>query len=431
MLIDRCIVEVRSGKGGDGAISFLQDKTTQWGGPDGGNGGRGGSIYFKATANINTLYNFRHSKTFIALDGEKGLKKNMYGRDAKDITIEVPLGTVIYDETTHQLLYDLSKDGEVVLVAKGGRGGRGNASYKSSRRRIPRIAENGHPGERKRLILELKMLADAGLIGYPSVGKSTFLNISTRAHSETADYPFTTLEPHLGVVSLKDGRRFVLADMPGLIKGASLGKGLGTTFLRHIERCRVLIHLVAMNGEEDPYESYLAINEELKAYGGDLNKRPQIVVSSMMDLEGAEALKAEFDKKLGFSSYPLSSFSREGLDNILNKAMDLIERTPLFPLKGEKDDEYKVYDARATEEKKEINIIKIDEHYYSIKGADIELKASLINTSTEEGMERLISLLEKNGIEEKLIDAGVKDGDTISIGKVEFVYSGARDDEER
>ncbi len=426
MLIDRCVIEVRSGKGGDGAISFLQDKTTQWGGPDGGNGGKGGSIYFVATANLNTLFTFRHSRTIIASDGEKGLKKNMYGKDAKDVEVLVPLGTVVYEEASGRLLADLSTPNERVLIAKGGRGGRGNAAFKSSRRRIPRVAENGHPGERKRLILELKMLADAALVGFPSVGKSTFLNLASRAHAETGDYPFTTIEPNLGVVTLKDGRRFVLGDMPGLIEGAHLGKGLGTRFLRHIERCRVIVHLVSMGGEEDPYLSYLAVNNELKSYDADLEKRPQIVVASMMDVEGAEEKKKAFDEKLGFASMPLSSFSREGADEILLKAADLIERTPLFPLKGQLEDEYKVYDARAKEKEKEILIVREASHYYRIKGEEIERKAALINVSKEEGMEKLISLLNKNGVEERLQAAGVKEGETVVIGEVEFVYNEER-----
>ncbi len=426
MLIDRCVIEVRSGKGGDGAISFLQDKTTQWGGPDGGNGGKGGSIYFVATANLNTLFTFRHSRTIIASDGEKGLKKNMYGKDAKDVEVLVPLGTVVYEEASGRLLADLSTPNERVLIAKGGRGGRGNAAFKSSRRRIPRVAENGHPGERKRLILELKMLADAALVGFPSVGKSTFLNLASRAHAETGDYPFTTIEPNLGVVTLKDGRRFVLGDMPGLIEGAHLGKGLGTRFLRHIERCRVIVHLVSMGGEEDPYLSYLAVNNELKSYDADLEKRPQIVVASMMDVEGAEEKKKAFDEKLGFASMPLSSFSHEGADEILLKAADLIERTPLFPLKGQLEDEYKVYDARAKEKEKEILIVREASHYYRIKGEEIERKAALINVSKEEGMEKLISLLNKNGVEERLQAAGVKEGETVVIGEVEFVYNEER-----
>lgn len=429
MLIDRCVIEVRSGKGGDGAISFLQDKMTQWGGPDGGNGGHGGSIYFVATSNLNTLYTFRHSRAIIAEDGGKGLKKNMFGKDAKDVEILVPMGTVVYEEGTGRLLADLSKDGERVLVAKGGRGGRGNAAFKSSRRRIPRVAENGHPGERKRLILELKMLADAALVGFPSVGKSTLLNVATRAHAETAAYPFTTLEPNLGVVELKDGRRYVLADMPGLIEGAHEGKGLGTRFLRHIERCRVLIHLVSMDGIRDPYSDYEIINKELQEYGCDLEKRPQIVVASMMDLEGAAERKAEFDKKLGFASMPLSSFSREGLEEILSGAADLVERTPLFPLKNESsEEEFRIYDARVEEKKKEISIVKVDRHYYSIKGEEIERKAALINTSKDEGMEKLLRLLEKSGVEKKLKEAGVKNGETVAIGKTEFVYSESEDE---
>lgn len=426
MLIDRCVIEVRSGKGGDGAISFLQDKTTQWGGPDGGNGGKGGSIYFVATANLNTLFTFRHSRTIIASDGEKGLKKNMYGKDAKDIEVLVPLGTVVYEEASGRLLADLSTPDERVLIAKGGRGGRGNAAFKSSRRRIPRVAENGHPGERKRLILELKMLADAALVGFPSVGKSTFLNLASRAHAETGDYPFTTIEPNLGVVTLKDGRRFVLGDMPGLIEGAHLGKGLGTRFLRHIERCRVIVHLVSMGGEEDPYLSYLAVNNELKCYDADLEKRPQIVVASMMDVEGAEERKKAFDEKLGFASMPLSSFSHEGASDILLKAADLIERTPLFPLKGQLEDEYKVYDARAKEKEKDILIVREAPHYYRIKGEEIERKAALINVSKEEGMEKLIALLNRSGVEEKLQAAGVKEGETVVIGEVEFVYNEER-----
>ncbi len=426
MLIDRCVIEVRSGKGGDGAISFLQDKTTQWGGPDGGNGGKGGSIYFIASPNLNTLFTFRHSRTIIASDGEKGLKKNMYGKDAKDIEVLVPLGTVVYEESSGRLLADLSVPDERVLIAKGGRGGRGNAAFKSSRRRIPRIAENGHPGERKRLILELKMLADAALVGFPSVGKSTFLNLASRAHAETGDYPFTTIEPNLGVVTLKDGRRFVLGDMPGLIEGAHLGKGLGTRFLRHIERCRVIVHLVSMGGERDPYLSYLAVNNELKSYDADLEKRPQIVVASMMDIEGAEERKEAFDEKLGFPSMPLSSFSHEGADAILIKAADLIERTPLFPLKGQLENEYKVYDARAKEKEKDILIVREAPHYYRIKGEEIERKAALINVSQEEGMEKLISLLNKSGVEDKLQEAGLKEGETVVIGEVEFVYNEER-----
>jgi GTP-binding protein len=423
MLIDRCIVEVRSGKGGDGAISFLRDKNTQWGGPDGGNGGKGGSIYFVAKANLNTLYNFRHSRVIMAMDGEKGQRENMYGRSAPDVTVEVPVGTVISEESSGQILADLKHEGDKVLVAKGGRGGRGNVCFKSSRHRIPKVAENGHPGEKKRLVLELKMLADAGLIGFPSVGKSTFLNVVSKANVPTADYPFTTLIPNLGVVHLKDGRTFVLADMPGLIKGAHEGKGLGIQFLRHIERCRVLIHMVSMNGERDPYSDYQIINDELKAYGADLEKRPQIVVATRMDEEGAEERKAEFDKKIGFKSMPLSSLTHLGVDPLLKKAMDLIEKTPEFPLKGIELGGIKVYDAHKDEEAKLFEIIQVRPHYWKIQGDRVEKTYQLINISTDEGIEKLIKYLDKIGVDDKLAELGAEDGDTVSIGEFEFDYT--------
>jgi GTP-binding protein len=423
MLIDRCIVEVRSGKGGDGAISFLRDKNTQWGGPDGGNGGKGGSIYFVAKANLNTLYNFRHSRVIMAMDGEKGQRENMYGRSAPDVTVEVPVGTVISEESSGQILADLKHEGDKVLVAKGGRGGRGNVCFKSSRHRIPKVAENGHPGEKKRLVLELKMLADAGLIGFPSVGKSTFLNVVSKANVPTADYPFTTLIPNLGVVHLKDGRTFVLADMPGLIKGAHEGKGLGIQFLRHIERCRVLIHMVSMNGERDPYSDYQIINEELKAYGADLEKRPQIVVATRMDEEGAEERKAEFDKKIGFKSMPLSSLTHLGVDPLLKKAMDLIEKTPEFPLKGIELGGIKVYDAHKDEEAKLFEIIQVRPHYWKIQGDRVEKTYQLINISTDEGIEKLIKYLDKIGVDDKLAELGAEDGDTVAIGEFEFDYT--------
>lgn len=423
MLIDRCVIEVRSGKGGDGAISFLQDKHTTKGGPDGGNGGKGGSIFFVAKKNLNTLYNFRHSRVIIAGDGEKGLKKNMYGHAASDVFVEVPCGTIITEEKTGRVLADLHEEGQQVCVAKGGRGGRGNACFKSSRHRIPRIAENGHPGEKKRLILELKMLADAGLIGFPSVGKSTFLNVVTKANVQTADYPFTTLVPNLGVAYLPDRRSFVLADLPGLIEGAHEGKGLGITFLRHIERCRVLVHIVSMSGERDPYSDYLIINEELKDYAADLEKRPQIVVASKMDSEGAEERKTEFDKKLGFESLPLSSLTHKGIETLLYKIADLIDVTPMFPIKGvNENSEMKIYDAHK-DDSANYQILSAGKHAWVIKGEKIEKRAALINLSTDEGVEQLIKLLDSVNIDDKLKEAGVLDGDTVSIGEFDFTYT--------
>jgi len=425
MLIDRCVIEVRSGKGGDGAISFLRDKNTEWGGPDGGNGGHGGSVFLLARANLNTLYNFRHSRVIIAMDGENGRRQNMAGHAAPDVVVEVPVGTVVSLESTGEVLADLKKEGDKVLVAAGGRGGKGNACFKSARHRIPKIAENGHPGERKRLILELKMLADAGVIGFPSVGKSTFLNVVSRANVPTADYPFTTLIPNLGVCHLEDGRSFVLADMPGLIQGAHEGKGLGIQFLRHIERCRVLIHLVSMSGERDAYQDYLIINEELKDYGAGLEKRPQIVVASMMDVEGAEERKAAFDKQLGFKSLALSSLTRQGVDELLKKTMDLIEKTPEFPLKGlsEKEGGLKIYDAHKDRSIQAFEIIHPKPHFWKIQGEQVEKEYALINLSTDEGIKKLIDYLDKIGVEEELKKKGAQEGDTVSLGEFDFEYS--------
>ena len=425
MLIDRSVIEVRSGKGGDGAISFLRDKKTEWGGPDGGNGGHGGSVYLVARANLNTLYNFRHSRVIIAMDGEKGLRQNMYGHAAPDVIVEVPAGTVVSLEGTGEILADLKKDGDKVLVAKGGRGGRGNACFKSARHRIPKVAENGHPGEKKRLVLELKMLADAGVIGFPSVGKSTFLNVVSKANVPTADYPFTTLVPNLGVCTLKDGRSFVLADMPGLIQGAHEGKGLGIQFLRHIERCRVLIHLVTMDGERDPYEAYKIINDELKGYGADLEKRPQIVVASMMDVEGAEERKKRFDEQLGFASLPLSALTHQGVEDVLIQAKNLIEKTPEFPLKGlsEKEGGLKIYDAHKDQKAVPFEILHLKPHAWKIQGDKVEKTYALINLSTDEGIKKLVDYLDKIGVEDELKKLGAVEGDSVLLGEFEFEYS--------
>lgn len=422
MLIDHVTIEIRSGKGGDGAISFLHDKNTEWGGPDGGNGGRGGSIYFIAKNNLSNLYNFRHSKTFIAMDGEKGGKTMRYGKSAPDLYVEVPVGTVIKEAESGAILADLKEENQVALLAKGGRGGRGNACFKSSRHRIPKVAENGHPGERKRLQLELRMVADCGIIGFPSVGKSTFINLVSHAKAETGDYPFTTISPNLGVAFLKDGRTFILADMPGLIEGAHAGKGLGIDFLRHIERCRILLHMVSMDGERDPYEAYLAINEELKLYDADLENRPQIVVASKMDEDGAEERKKEFDKKLGFESMPLSAYTYDGIETILLRAMDLIERSPVPTLKEERHMDFKVYDAHLDKEEKDYLILPVKAHVFEIKGEKALKAYSLINISTDEGIAKLIKYLDQIGVEEGLKKAGAQDGDIVVIGDFRFEY---------
>lgn len=424
MFIDRAVIEVRSGKGGDGMISFRREKYVAKGGPNGGNGGRGGSIYFVARQKINTLFNFRHSICIQAKDGEKGGTKLQYGKYAEDVYVEVPIGTVIYLEEGHKFLGDLNEEGKTLLVAKGGRGGKGNACFKSSTNRVPRVAENGEPGERKRIILELKLLADVGLVGYPSVGKSTILSVVSSARPEIADYPFTTIIPNLGVVSTKDGRSFVMADLPGLIKGAHQGKGLGLQFLRHIERCRVIVHVIDMGPSgRDPYEDYLSINEELKLYGFGLENRPQILVASKMDEEGAKENLAAFKKKCKEKILPISSLTDEGIDELIYQCADLVEKTPLFPLVGSEDEEVldtKVY--QLEEEEKEFYIRRKDAHTFEIYGDKIIKYYKMCNISTDDGMMRLITHLRRIGVDEELERMGASDGDNVILDDFSFEY---------
>ena len=421
MFIDKVVVEVRSGKGGDGMIAFLHEKYVAKGGPSGGNGGRGASIIFRANKSINTLFNFRHSKVFIGPDGEKGGTKNKYGRGADDIIVDVPLGTIVYEEKDHKFVADLSVDGETVVVAKGGRGGRGNAAFKSDKNRVPRIAENGLPGETKRLILELKLLADVGLVGLPNAGKSTLLSVVSNANPEIADYPFTTIEPNLGVVNVSKFETFVMADLPGLIEGAHTGKGLGLAFLRHLERCRLIVHLVSME-EENPHENFKIIQNELKSYGMGLDKRPMIIVASKMDDENAEQKCKEFEKKLKKKVIKLSSLTHQGVDELIDKCHEILSVTSPFPI-GEigKDDGVKVYDAYK-ENKPIFEVLHEKDHVFRLVGESIERTYSLINISTDEGLMRLINYLRKIDVEKALKEKGAQSGDSVFLCDFEFEY---------
>ena len=421
MFIDKVVVEGRSGKGGDGMIAFLHEKYVAKGGPSGGNGGRGASIIFRASKSINTLFNFRHSKVFIGQDGEKGGTKNKYGRGADDVIVDVPLGTMVYEEKDGHLIADLSVDGQSVVVAKGGRGGRGNAAFKSDKNRVPRIAENGLPGETKRLILELKLLADVGLVGLPNAGKSTLLSVVSNANPEIADYPFTTLEPNLGVVNVSRYETFVMADLPGLIEGAHTGKGLGLTFLRHLERCRVIVHVVSMD-EEEPYKNFKAIQNELKSYGMGLDKRPLIVVASKMDDETYDDKFKEFKKQLKGDVIPLCSITHKGVDELIKRCSEILAVTEPFPIGEVKTEEnVKVYNAY--EDNKPIfEVVKEKEHVFRLVGESIERTYSLINISTDEGLMRLINYLRKIDVEKALREKGAQDGDSVFLCDFEFEY---------
>ena len=423
MFIDRAIIEVRSGKGGDGAIAFLHEKYVAKGGPAGGNGGRGGSIFLRASKTINTLFNFRHSKTFSANDGEKGGIKNQYGKYAEDVIVDVPVGTVVYLEKDKEFLGDLNEDGKMIRVAKGGRGGRGNSCFKSSTNRVPKIAENGEPGERKRLILELKLLADVGLVGFPSVGKSTLLSVVSAAKPEIADYPFTTITPNLGVVSVKDGSSFVMADLPGLIEGAHLGKGLGLQFLRHIERCRVIVHVVDLSETgRNPYEDYKIINQELKEYGFALDKRPQIIVASKMDEEGASEKLKKLEKQIGKEIIPISALLEENIDKLLYKCAAVLKETPLFPLYDDKEEDLDHKTYTLEDEEPYFTIRRLDAHTWSIEGEKMLKFYHMTNISTDEGMMVLMSKIRSLRIDDELENRGAEDGDTVILDDFEFEY---------
>lgn len=420
MFIDRCKIEVRSGKGGDGAIAFRHEKYVANGGPSGGNGGRGGSIIFKTDKTINSLFNFRHSKAFIASDGEKGDIKNRYGKNAPDIIVKVPVGTVVLDEETNELLFDLDKEDMEVVVVKGGRGGRGNAAFKSDRNRVPRIAENGLPGITKRLILELKLIADVGLVGMPSVGKSTLLSIISEAKPEIADYPFTTLSPNLGVVNHGNYDSFVVADLPGLIEDAHKGKGLGLEFLRHVERCKVIIHLVSMEEGNDPVKSYKIINEELKKYDPRLIKRPTIVVATKMDEDGADEKRIKFIKAIKKKVIGISALTNDGVDELLNACILELSRAETPKIKDYQNIKEKIYDA--SKEEAIFTIVREKPHQYRILGDKVLRTYSLINISTDEGLLRLLTYLRKIGVDDELEKKGVLEGDTIYLGDFAFEY---------
>ena len=420
MLIDRATVEVRAGKGGDGAISFLHDKNTEFGGPDGGNGGRGGSIYFVAAEDVNSLFAFKHSRVFVAPDGGKGRKTLMHGKDGEDVLVKVPVGTSVYREEDMRLIADLDEPGARALIAEGGKGGRGNASFKSSRRRIPRIAENGREGERMRLRLELKLAADIALVGFPNAGKTSFLNLVTNARAATGDYPFTTISPNLGTFLGEDYHRYVIADMPGLIEGASEGRGLGISFLRHIERCRLIVHLVAMDGERDPLEAYESIRKELVGYGARLEERPEVVVASKMDLEGAKERLLAFSHALGRKVFPLSTFERSGFEEILQESVRLLKDAPRFPLKGEETEGKMVF----TLEKEEplFEITRESPGIFRISGKGPEAKAKEWNLTTDQGLASLFRYLEKIGVERRLREMGIQEGDEVRLLSYRFDY---------
>ena len=421
MFIDEVKLEVIAGSGGDGCTAFRREKYVAMGGPFGGNGGRGSDIIFKVDTGLHTLIDLRYMKRIKGKKGENGSGKNMDGRDAEDIIIKVPQGTVISDYDTNLVIADLKDKDQEFIVAKGGRGGFGNTHFKSISNPAPNFSENGEPGEERTLKLELKMLADVGLVGLPSVGKSTIISRVSNAKPKIADYHFTTLTPNLGVVKTKDNRSFVLADLPGLIEGASKGLGLGDRFLKHIERTKVIAHVIDMSGIEgrDPYEDFVLINKELESFSKKLIKKPMIVIANKMDIQNAEENLKEFKKKVKCDIYPIEAISNIGLEEVMIKLADLVESVEDTPLYEES--EYLSHVLYKFEEEKLFTIEKINNEYV-IKGKKPEKMFKMANFQSDEGIERFIHSLKNLGVDEELEKMGIQDGDIVKILDFEFVY---------
>lgn len=420
--IDRVKIYVQAGTGGNGTVAFRREAHVPKGGPSGGDGGRGGSVIFVATNSLSTLLDLRYYREYKAQNGEKGHAKKMHGADADDLVIRVPVGTCVYDDDTGNIIADLTKDGQRAVIAKGGRGGRGNARFASSRNPAPKICENGEPGEKFNLRVELKLLADVGLVGFPSVGKSTLLSVVSKARPQIADYHFTTIVPNLGVVQVKDGRSFVMADLPGLIEGASQGKGLGHQFLRHIERCRVIVHVIDMSGSEgrDPYEDYVTINKELGEYEYRLLERPQIIVANKMDGDEAEENLNKFKEKLGDQKvFPIIAPIHEGIDAVLYAVADALETAPDF-FNQEEEQESVLYTYK--EEEKPFTIHNKGNGVWEVTGKKVERLVQMASFTTDDGFQRFALQIRNMGIDDELREAGCEDGDTVRLYDFEFEF---------
>jgi GTP-binding protein len=421
MFYDQVKIHVAAGHGGKGAVAFRREKYIAYGGPSGGDGGKGGDVVLSVNPHDNTLYKFAHQKDFKAEDGERGRPKDMHGAAGEDLTIPVPPGTLVFDAETNQLLADLTEPGQETVVAQGGRGGRGNARFATSTNQAPRIAERGEPGDDRWLRLELKLLADVGLVGKPNAGKSTLLSVTTAAEPEVAPYPFTTLQPNLGVVALSPKDTFVMADVPGLIEGASQGKGLGHEFLRHIERTRVLIHLVD-GSALDPIEDVETINEELASFGHGLADKPQIIAINKLDVPGVRELLPEYRdafEALGYSEFiAVSALTRENVRELLGKAYQMAQEAP----------EPRPYQPQPMivrhkpEEAVGIDVRQVAPDTWRVLGSKISRAVNRAQTEYHEGFIRLHRYMERQGVLDALREAGVKEGDTVRIGDYEFEW---------
>jgi GTPase len=419
MFIDKAEILVQSGKGGNGMVHFHREKYVPRGGPDGGDGGRGGDVILEVHPTLNSLAAFRFTTKYVAGDGKGGGSNNKFGKSADNLVVPVPPGTMVYDVGTDELMGDLTETGQLLVVCKGGRGGRGNPHFKSSINQIPRTAENGEPGEEKRLRLELKLIADIGIVGVPNAGKSTLLSVLTNAKPKIAAYPFTTLEPNLGVANVDDETTVVLADIPGLVEGAADGVGLGHDFLRHVQRTRVLIHL--LDGlSTDPLGDLAQINSELALFDPGLAKKPQIVAVNKIDqaevLERWPKLKRDL-KKRGFESMAISALARTNVRELLLKACKMLETVPI-----PEGTEQPVPVYRPVEDPRSFTVVREADGAWRVKSTSIERSAEMTPWDQSGSVRRFQKMMERLGVDEALRKAGAREGDTVYIGEYELEY---------
>ncbi len=418
MFIDTAEIYVQSGKGGDGMVHFRREKYVPRGGPDGGDGGKGGDVVLEVNPHLNTLADFNHKKRFVAQNGKPGGPNNRYGKSAPDLVIRVPPGTVVYDADSGEVLGDLTEPGQRLVVCKGGRGGRGNTHFKSARRQVPRIAEKGEPGESRHLRLELKLIADIGLIGVPNAGKSTLLSVLTNARPKIAPYPFTTLTPNLGVASVDEHTRVVLADIPGLIEGASQGAGLGHEFLRHVQRTRVLVHLLDGLSAE-PLADFSQINTELSLFDPHLADKPQLVAFNKIDQAEAQARWPRVQEALsarGYTVMPISALARENTRSLLLKAAEMLAHAP----EVQQPEMTPVY--RPEDDPRAFRVERLSAREWRVHGEAIERAAAMTYWEYDAAIRRFQKIIQTLGVIEALREAGVQEGDTVYIGEFELEF---------
>ncbi|WP_077308421.1 GTPase ObgE [Terribacillus halophilus] len=424
MFVDQVKVYVKAGDGGNGLVAYRREKYVPLGGPAGGDGGNGGDVIFKVDEGLNTLMDFRYQRHFKAQRGDNGMSKGQHGKNSEPLILPVPPGTLVRDEETGEVIADLTKHEQQAVIAKGGRGGRGNSRFATPRNPAPDFAENGEPGVERNLQIELKLIADVGLVGFPSVGKSTFLSVVSAAKPKIADYHFTTLAPNLGVVETKDQRGFVLADLPGLIEGAHEGIGLGHQFLRHVERTRVIVHVIDMAATEgrDPYDDYVTINEELKEYNEDLPSRPQIIIANKMDIPEAEENLVIFKEKIPeeIDIFPISAITRDGLQDVLYAIADKLDQIPKIEKPVEDQTERVVY--RFEESEKQFEIRRDPDGAYVLYGEPIEKLFKMTDFNRDEAARRFARQMRGMGVDEALRKRGAKDGDIIRLLEHEFEF---------